>query len=252
MATPNLHAVSIGNNFSAGDINQFQGTHAVTYIYHGASQVSYTTGAPGGSGAFQTNTGSANWIAQPFTTTGALAQGRIELYLAEATGTGVDVVMEIRTDSAGIPSNTALWSITIPQDFLTTSSAIISIPFVAALSATTKYHVVLDGTLSTTNFIKWSRNTTSVNQAVFSSTGTGGWGLTGFTALFNVWGTNAGVLRHICQDITANVPAGWLGYDYTNTVRDGSSVAVTVREIVGVQRSVRTLTYSSGALVSIA
>src|ERR1017187_1216241 len=116
MTTPNWHSVAQGQTFSATDVNQLLGTHAITYINQGATQVSYLTTA--GSGSAGNNNSGAQWLAQPFTTGASQTKiTRIELYLQASAATGVDTTIEIRTDSSGAPSNTSIYSVLLPADF---------------------------------------------------------------------------------------------------------------------------------------
>src|ERR1700733_1546423 len=111
----NWHAVASGGTQSAGDITQFLATHGCALLYQGVSQVADTTTTTGNLG---TNTGSAaQWVDQPFTTGASQTTiTRIELWLS-AQGTAADTTVEIRTDSGGVPSNTALFTITLPLEF---------------------------------------------------------------------------------------------------------------------------------------
>jgi hypothetical protein len=251
MATPNAHGVVQNSNFSAGDINQFLGTHAITYCNQGATQVSYTT--TGGASVLKTFSGAAQWLAQPFSTGASQTTiSRIELYFSGSTTSGVDTTLELRTDNAGVPSNTTLYSVAIPSDFQNAGGPIIwvSIPCtVTGLTAATKYHIVVDGQNSGTSNIalSWATNTTSVNQGVKSASGTSGWSVNGNTFLFNVFAGANGVLRNTYEDAGAR----WTGYDYNSS--NGNTTVATVREYTtGTLRSVRTLSYTSGALVGVA
>jgi hypothetical protein len=107
-------------------VTQFLGTHGCALLYQGTSQVADTTTVTGSLG---TNTGSAaQWVDQPFTTAASQTTiTRIELWLNEQ-GTGADTTVEIRTDNAGAPSNTTLFSVTLPLEFLAIAGGAVSIP----------------------------------------------------------------------------------------------------------------------------
>ena len=252
MAAPAWHAVAAAGVLSVGDITQFLGTHACTLLYQGASQVADVTAV---SGTLGTNTGAAaQWIDQPFTTAaGQTTITRIELW-PNIVGTGADTTVEIRTDNAGAPSNTTLFSITLPLEFPTgIAGAALSIPVnLTGLSSATKYHIVIDGTASTANYVTIGRSVLVAGQEVqVSATGTGGWGnfSTGFTGYFNVFAGVNGVLRNTYEDAGAR----WTTIDYTNSAAAGNTTPVHIGEYtVGSLRSWRTCTFSNGQLVSVA
>lgn len=225
----------------------------MTYLNQGTSQVSYLVTSTGGQ---NTNTGTAaQWLAQPFSTASSQTTiTRIELNIKNIGG-GADTTVELRTDSAGSPSNTILFSCPLPLDFQpSTTAAWISIPCnVTGLTASTKYHIVIDGTsISTTQYCRWSTAATSINAGLKSANGTSAWTSVATTFLFNVFNGTGGVLRNTIEDCpTVGPPARWTGLDYTVASRDGNSVPITLRETVGTLRSIRTLAYASGQLNSV-
>lgn len=254
MATPTFHAPKVNDTLSSSDINQFLTTHAASLLNQGRTQVSYLVTATGGQ---NTNTGTvAQWLAQPFVTGSSQTTiTRIEINIKN-TGGGADTNVELRTDDgSGNPSNTILFTCSLPLDFQpSTTAAWVSIPCnVTGLTASTRYHIVIDGTsVSTTAFCRWSTAATSVNAGLKSASGTGGWSSVAVTFLFNVFAGSQGVVRNVIEDCpVGGPPAKWTGIDYTTSARDGSSVPITIRESVGTLRSIRTLAYSSGQLISV-
>ena len=247
MATPVWHAPVSGSAFSAGDVDQFHGTHPATLIYMGVAKV---TGAVASSGLLNTNTGSAaQWIDQPFTTAaGQTTVGRVELNFTIA-GSGADLTIDLQSDSGGNPSGTVLATLTFPLDFEPVANTTISLPLnITGLVAATKYHIVIHGTASTSNYCKFQRGTTVGSEAQTSANGTT-WAGAGFSLLFTVWdGTAVGVLRHTFEDSGAR----WVGLDFAMGSAATAGPPTTIREIVGVGlRSLRTVTYSAGQPVSI-
>ena len=204
-------------------------------------------------GTVPTNTGAAaQWIDQPFTTAAAQTTiSRIELWLNLA-GTGADTTVEIRTDNAGAPYVT-LFSVLLPLEFLAIAGGAVSIPVnLTGLTATTKYHIVIDGTASTANYVTIGRSVLVAGQEVqVSATGTSAWGnfSTGFTGYFNVFSGVNGVLRNTYEDSGAR----WTTIDYTNSAAAGNTTPIHIGEYTtGSLRSWRTLTYVSGQLTSVA
>ena len=245
ISTPNWHAVAAAGTLSVGDITQFLGTHGCALLYQGTSQVSYTVGA---TGYLNTNTGAAaQWIDQPFTTAGGQTTiSRIELNVYTVTS---DTTIEIRTDNAGVPSNVTLFSITLPLEFGGVNGWV-SIPInLSGLSASTKYHIVMDGTAVNGSQYSWYRAATSVNQANVSASGTGGWSGASVTCLFNVFSGVNGVLRNTYEDSGAR----WTTIDYTNSAAAGNTTPVHIGEYTtGSLRSWRTCTFTNGQLTSVA
>lgn len=266
MSTPAYHSVVVGGTFTAGDINQFVGTHAATIINQGVSQVGNTAANVN---SFPTYNAGSQWIAQPFTTAGGQTTiTRIELALS-GTGTSFDTTLEIRTNNAGKPSNTVLWSCTLPAEVFGASLVYISVPcYLTGLTAATVYHIVLDGTTSATNYDNWGATAIiGGNNSWKSPNGTGTWTTLGVTQQFNVFNGTNGVTRNIIEDSpAAGPPARWTSIDYTNAImsaitgtyppnaaRDGNSVPTIVREFCGGVRSVRSLNYNSASqLTSVA
>ena len=250
MAAPAWHAVAAAGAMSVGDVTQFLGTHACTLLYQGATTVSDVATV---TGTLPTNTGAAaQWIDQPFTTIAAQTTiTRIELWLNLA-GTGADTTVEIRTDNAGVPSNVTLFSVLLPLEFLAIGGAALSIPVgLTGLSALTKYHIVIDGTASTANYVTVGRSVNVASEQVqVSASGTGGWGTGGlYTCYFNVFAGVNGVLRNTYEDSGAR----WTTIDYTNSVANGNTTPVHIGEYtVGSLRSWRTCTFTNGQLTSVA
>jgi hypothetical protein len=136
------------------------------------------------------------------------------------------------------------------MDFLTNGWVYYSIPVnLTGLSAATKYHIVMDGTASTSNITYWGSAVTSINAGQVSASGTGGWSGAGHTFLFNVFSGANGVLRNTYEDAGAR----WTTIDYTNSAAAGNTTPVHIGEYtVGSLRSWRTCTFSNGQLVSVA
>ena len=250
MAVPNVHAVAVLSTFSAGDVNQFLGTHASLILRDGASKVTYTATATGNQYTYAS--GGAQWLAQPFSTAvGQTTISHVDLVLAGGAGTWADTVLQLRTDDgSGNPSSTILWSCPIPADFFSSGAGVwVSIPCnVTGLVGSTMYHLVLTGTTDATNYDDWQTAATSVNAGLKSATGAGSWSSVSATFLFQVFdGNQQGNLRHVIEDCpVGGPPARWTGVDY-----NAAGQPVTIREVCGSLRSVRTLTYIAGQLTSV-
>jgi hypothetical protein len=237
-------------------VNQFLGTHAVNaFLYQGTSKV---TGAVSTTAQLGTNTGAAaQYIDQPFTTAAAQTTvTRVDL-TATLVSTGADTTVGIYADNgSGKPTGAALASCFLPLDFIPASAGVISIPFgLTGLVAATMYHIVINGTASTTLYETFSEGATVTNAAQTSPTGVGGtWTTAGKTLVFVVWAGNNGVLRNTLEDSGAR----WTGLDYAqNASFPNSGPPTTIKEFtIGTTnarglRSLRTLAYTAGILTSV-
>jgi hypothetical protein len=262
MPTPNWLAAVTGQTAFASQVNQFLGTHDIQYGYGGAA---FDANGGTATGTLNTNTGSAaQWVAQSFTTAasgvGSTASSRIEFHLSLA-GTGADMSVEVRDDNAGVPANTApRLSYTFPLDFLTSTDTQFSLPIPqTGLTASTKYWVVFDGTSNTTNFNKIGRFAAVASKHAFtSSTGTGSWVDSTFTAMYVAFanGTptvnaNASALVNTFEDNGAR----WTMYALNGSMgyagSPSGSIAKVYEYTTGSLRSVRTLGYTGGILTSV-
>jgi hypothetical protein len=242
MSTPAWNAVVVGSPFAAGNINQFLGTHDVNaYIYQGVSTLD---GVSSGTGTVYTNSGSAaQYIDQPFTTAvGQTTLTRIDIYVGANVGDGADTTIGIYADSGGAPTGTALASYVLPKEF--DLNGWVSMPFgLTGLSASTLYHILIEGTTDTSNYSGFADGTTINAAAQTSPTGIGGtWTTLGKELAYNICAGTNGLLRNTIEDGGAR----WVGLDYT------AEKLTTIREYNGTFRSVRTLTYTGGILTSVA
>lgn len=265
-------AATNGQPAQAAQINQFLGTHPCTFIYQGAinitNGVSVATGYEAQSaarvGTVNTNTGAAaQWVAQPFTTGGSLSTSTRVILVWNSTGTGADTTIQIRTDSAGLPSNVVVSSITVtfPAEFQGSSVMVsAALPLAAnVLAVTTKYHIVISGTASTTNIAGLDYSALATNRYLVSPTGTSGWvnGAANNTLVFAVMQGTTGILRHTWEDGGNRwVELGHGGSAFTNATATVSPITdirdYTVGETTpaGDAHSLRNLNYTSGAWTS--
>ncbi len=266
-ATPPYHAPVANSHVQASDVGQFLGTHSAMLIYQGQEYIAETGTTLGHIGS---NTGSApQWVAvqAKLSNSAPLGISRIELYLASA-GTGADITVELRPDNGGVPANYAAWSITVPREFMTPGTQVISIP-VNVLNAsvdipgepptggslqfgaagTFNFWIVIDGTADTANYCEVGTNTAYTN-AFTSADGLTGWTSQGanINVQFAVYYGVNGVLRNTYEDYGAR----WTAIDYTNSGRDGNTTPTVIREYTGAFRSVRTLGFTNGQLTSVA
>ncbi len=198
------------------------------------------------------------YIDQPFTTAGGqttFTRGELQFLIQ---GTGADLTMGLYADTAGIPSGSAMWTFTFPLDFEPAAATTISFPVGATgLVAATKYHLVINGTASSTNSCAFKVGATTGTAYATSTTGVGGTWTTGTgTLILGVYTGINGVLRNIAEDgssvtvsgvtVTQSAPAKWTGLDYAMGSASTSGPPTTLREMTGNLRSSKTIAYSAG------
>lgn len=107
------------------------------------------------------NVRGASWVAQTFTTSGAFTITKVSL-LAYRVGSPGTVVVSIRATSSGYPTGTDLCSGSFNGNDLTTDTAgewaeaIFSSP--AALSASTRYAIIVRAVDAGAAFVRWRRD----------------------------------------------------------------------------------------------
>lgn len=208
MTANSYNSAASNNPVFAGQINQFLVDHNVGIFAYSGSAFAYTRNAP--TATYGTNTGGVTgqpqMIGQAVTTGGTpFTMGRLELLLSAATVTGgasgADVTVSIQTDNSGVPSGTILCSAYIPASWLTATAQVISIPMTTALSASTKYWVVVSSSTGTTNYVKVSSGGAGVVAKVSVNGGTS-WSAGATELYFNICDSSVGdgFLRGIQAD----------------------------------------------------
>ncbi len=207
------------------------------------------------------------YIDQPWTTAiGQTTITRISIQFAASLGTGADLTIGLYADTAGVPSGTALASITYPAEFLNTGPAATatSMPMnVTGLTASTLYHFVINGTASSSNSAAITVGVTTGTAYKLSQTGVGGtWTAGTGTIVVNVFNGVNGVIRNIAEDgttvttggiVSANsAPAKWIGFAYTTGSSSTSGPPSYIWEYTGPLRSVKNITYSAGLPTTVA
>jgi len=123
-------------------------------------------------GAADQNVGGVNYIAQPFTTVGAVRMVQAYFYMKNANNaTGVPIV-ELWTDNAGVPS-TMVARTSINPASITSSYTYVPANFASApsLSATTKYHYVMYIQAGGSGNYNWRSTTTNTDALTSVNSG---------------------------------------------------------------------------------
>lgn len=107
-------------------------------------------------------------LGQGFQVGTAMNVGAVQLYVRKDLSPSGNIWLEIQTNNAGVPSNTAVTngvSSNISTSVISSAAGWITFrfPTSVSLAASTQYHLVLKGdyTLSTTNYITWYSDSTS-------------------------------------------------------------------------------------------
>lgn len=242
MPTPTWLAATAGSAGKAGQVNQFLGTHAVTWVYTGTSVAAQTTL---GSGKVNTN---SLWLAQSFSTgVSTTAAGRVLLYLGY-TGSPNPVTIGLYADSSG-PTGSALVTTAVPKEFVTAGGAALSIPLPVAVSGSTTYWIVAQADGDASDYFSWYKS----NQVTGASTSPDGvtWTSQAYGFDFQVFdqAVTNGDLMHTWEDSGAR---------WTALTENASSQISTISEYTAGQTtagytvSTRTLSYSTGTLTGVA
>jgi hypothetical protein len=242
MATPAWNAAAANLPPLAGQLNQFLGAHQTAYLYDG-NQISSATGAP--TGTLATN---GLWIDQPFILAGTQV-GRVEVEISKA-GAGADVTLGLFVDNgAGNPGGAPLVQVVLPAEFFPAAAGFVTVPLpITGLVSGATYHLVMSAGGDATNHGLWSHPGAVAGQAARTAPAFAGpWSAQAFSMDFKVVDQAAsGNLRNTYEDS---------GVRWTSMDNNTAGQPTILREYTGGQgtlRSVRSLTYTSGQLGSVA
>jgi len=242
MATPNWIGATTGQTPLAAQVNQFLGTHAITYLYQGINRGSQTTL---GSGGVNSN---SLYLAQSFTTVGAVTLGHVVLGFNAPTGTPTaPTTFSIQTSTGSAPTGTALVTTTVPAQYLDSSALPTTIPAPCSLAATTTYWMVLAAVGDVSNYVTWLK-TTQVSGASTSPTGSV-WTAQAYGLYYSLWDQSVvPPLAHTWEDGGAR---------WTQVFVNGNNVPTSLTEYTVAQGSQqyaysrRALSYTGASLISV-
>lgn len=227
MTTPTWSGATAGNRALAGQINQFLGTHATTYIYTGTSIAAQLTTGAG-------STASDNlYVAQSFTTGTNTAIGRVILAVA-ITGTPNPLTLSVQANNSGAPSGTPLVVTIIPPSLYSGSATSVSIPLpVTGLTASTTYWIVANAVGDVSDFFSFSRS----NQTSGASTSPTGvtWTAQTYGLIYSVFNQGMNLpLTHTWEDSNAR---------WTGLTSNANGTIATITECTTAQLSGTTPQY---------
>ncbi len=243
MPVPSWQAPTAGYPALAGQVNQFLGTHAVTYVYTGAEQASQSNA---GSGGVNSN---SLWAAQSFGTTSAQTTAGYVILTAKVTGSPPPLTVSLQASSAGAPSGTPLVSASLPKEFLTGTAAAVPVMLpVTGLTPSAVYWIVAAAAGDASDYFTLSKS----NFGSGASTSPDGvtWTAQSYGLLYQVYdGTPVPPLSGTWEDSGAR----WTSLGYS-----GSGDLATLGEYTagqaagGYAASFRTLSYSGSILTGVA
>ena len=240
MATPSWLGATSGGTMYAAQINQFLGTHAVTYVYTGTLITSQTTA---GSGSINSN---GLWAAQSFATGTGTTVGRFAFNMT-VTGNPAPITLSLQANNSGVPSGTPLTSTTVSAGWGNATAAYQSIPLVATgLTASTTYWLVASSAGDASDYYAWNKS----NQTSGAATSTNGtsWTAQTYGLLFEVWNLSAiPPLQHTWEDQGARATRFFFNTNST----PGALEEYTLAEGGHSVYSYRTYNYSGGEISSI-
>jgi hypothetical protein len=242
LPTPTWLAATTGYPGYAGQVNQFLGTHAITYVPAGVEQAAQSTAGSGG-----VNSDSL-YIAQSFTTTSAQTTIGYVVLTAAYTGSPAPWSLSIQASSSGAPSGTALVSAAVPKEFLagTASAQAVMLP-VTGLTAATGYWVVAQADGDASDYFTWSKS----SQTSGASTSPNGatWTAQSYGLLYQIWDqTPVPPLAGTWEDSGAR----WSALAYTSSKLTGIEEYTAGQTAAGYTASSRVLSYSGSWLTGVA
>jgi len=229
-----------GQAAQAGQVNQFLGAHAITYLYQGAIQDSQTTAGSGNG-----STAGGTYLAQKFTT--GSSQTKLGYALANVLGgtTGFPLSMSVYASSGGAPTGSPLITVLAPSEYIAFGPTYLLFPLPLTVTASTVYFLVATPPASGT--YTWAKS----NQASGTYTSTNGtlWTAQTYGLEYQIFDQSAtGPLTATWED--AGSRWLWLGYNASNQVSKLSEY--TVAQASGYVTSNRALSYSGTLLTGVA
>lgn len=250
--TPTWLAATTGQPGSAGQVNQFLGSHASVVLYAAVQKAAQAT-----AGATFTSTNGL-FLAQSFATAvGQTTIGYVSVPITTTTTTGASLAtttLSLYANSAGAPTGSALVSTTLTAEYAfnasggtNTVSVIYPLP-ATGLTASTTYWLVLASAGNVTNNYTWFRS----NQTSGASTSP-----TGVTWTAQTYGFKYAIFDQTASGLQTatweDSGARWTAQTYSGTGEITTLAEYTVGQTAsGYLQSYRTLTYTGGLLTGVA
>jgi hypothetical protein len=249
VATPSWLAATAGQRPLPGQINQLLTTHSSTWIYSGnALQASQTTG----SGLYVST--ASTFLAQVFITGASqTAIGQVSLQLSTVggspvTGTIPPLQVALYASASGLPTGSALASVTVAEQYVYGAPFWLPVPLTATgLTASTPYVLVVAAAGTGTAYYAWQRSTQTTGAATSPDGAT--WAAQAYGLMYEVYDTSGttGAPLYLVDDGGARVTA--LAYNSLGQL--ASITESTVAQGGSTFYSRRALAYSSGILTGV-
>lgn len=241
MSLPVWMAATSGARADAGAVNQFLVTHASSFIYQGTSVVSQTTAGTGGVGTDN------QYVAQSFVMpTGQTSISYVGLSLTVVGSPTVPLVVQLQSDSGGLPSGTVLASTAVPAAYVTGGWCDIPLPVSVTAGAT--YHLVLPPAGDASDYYQWGLS----NQTSGEQTGTNAnppmWTAVAAGLLYQVYAEIE--LPPVLAFLYDDNGARWVSLTYTGGQLVGIAEFTEGQTATSGLYSSRTVSYTSAGVLS--
>jgi hypothetical protein len=249
VAVPVWQAATTGSQGLPGHVNQFLGTHAAAWIYPGALQTSQVIG----NATYQTTQG--QYLAQSFTTGASqTAIGQVWLQVNAVGGSPVTATIApfqlslYATVAVGVvPTGSALATVFLNEQYVYSAPFWMPVPLGATgLTPSTVYQLVTSPVGTGTNYYAWQQS----NQPSGASSSPDGvtWTSQAYGLMYQVYDdTGGGQLQFIGEDDGVR----WTRLTYDAIGRVNTITEFTTAQAAGTFQSVRTLSYTNGALTGV-
>lgn len=247
--TPNWQGAVPGQAGTAGQVNQFLGSHNSSVSYGGVLAID------SGSGSAVYNETYDQYMAQLFTTTNTQTSvDYVQLQLNAVGGSPVTALIppiqvSLVTDNFGEPSTTVLASVTLQSTYVYSSSFWVVAPLSTSVTANTAYWVVTNQVGNSGHYYAWQRALDSAGASVSSDGVT--WTSQPYSMMYQVFeqgNSNNGSPTLINEDSGARITT--LTYDPVTDALTGLST-VTLNATGNANSYSATMSYTNGRLTSI-
>lgn len=247
MPTPVWIGASAGYTGLSGQINQCLTTHNSVWVYSGSAvQSSATTGA-----ALYV-TSASQYLTQSFTTGSAqTAISQVLLQISTVGGSPITatitpLVVSLYASFSGLPTGTALASVTLTEQQVYSGPFWLSIPLAATVTPSTVYQITVSPAGNGSAYYAWQQSNQTSGAATSPDNAT--WTQQAYGFMYQVY-DNSGTTG----SVTSMVDDG--GARYAQFTYSGALPA-TITEFVQTQNGsgqtqTRTFTYSSGQLIGL-
>lgn len=237
---PTWLGATAGQATQAGQVNQFLGAHAVTFLYQGTQQDAQVTP---GSGSGSTSGGT--YLAQKFTT--GSSQTKLGYALAHILGgtSGFPLSLSVYASSAGAPTGSPLVTVQASSEYIGFGPAYLTFPLPLTVTASTVYFLVAAPPTSGT--YTWTKSNQS--SGVYTSTNGTAWTSQAYGLEYVIYDQSmTGPLTAVWEDGGARW--SWLNISAAGQLSQLSEY--TVAQNSSYIQADRTLTYSGNSLIGVA